>query len=105
LDDSLKSHLEFGEQCETDAGCLGHAPESVKCPSGIYGESWKHEMQQRVRSRQEMTINKKCLKNWALLSLPNRHNLYLHQTVFAAGITFLQLSFDQNPVFSVEYND
>jgi hypothetical protein len=34
-----------------------------------------------------------------------RHDLKLHQTVFAAVILLLQLSFEYNPLFSVEYND
>jgi hypothetical protein len=55
--DSLKSHLELGERCKMDAGYLGGAPEFVKCPGGVWGESLKHAMQQRVRSRQE-TVNK-----------------------------------------------
>jgi hypothetical protein len=101
--DSLKSHLELGERCETDAGYLGSAPEFVKCPGGVWGESWKHAMQQRVRSKQE-TVNERLI-NWAILSTPYRHNLHLHQTVFATVITLLQLSFDQNPLFLVEYND
>jgi hypothetical protein len=51
--DSLKSHWELGERCRTNADYLGSAPEFVKCPGGVWGESWKHEMQQRVRSRQD----------------------------------------------------
>jgi hypothetical protein len=45
------------------------------------------------------------LENWAILATPNHHDLKLHQTVFAAVILLLQLSFEYNPLFSVEYND
>ncbi len=104
--DSLKSHLELGEQCEMDAWYLGSAPEFAKCSGGVWGESWKHAMQQRVRSRRsrQETVNER-LKNWAILLTPHRHILHLHQTVFAEVITLLQLSFDQNPLFLVKYND
>jgi hypothetical protein len=39
------------------------------------------------------------------LVTPYRHDFNLHQTVFAAVIVLLQLSFEYNPLFSVEYND
>jgi hypothetical protein len=67
------------------------------------GRGGKWAMQQKVRSRQE-TVNKR-LKNWAILATPYRHDLKLRQTVFAAGILLLQLFFEYNPLFSVEYND
>jgi hypothetical protein len=60
-------------------------------------------MQQKVRSRQE-TVNKR-LKDWAVLVTPYHHDLKLHQTVFAAVIALLQLSFEYQLLFSVEYND
>jgi hypothetical protein len=69
----------------------------------VWGESERHAMQQKVRSRQE-TVNKQ-LKNWAILVTPYHHNLKLRQAVFAAFIALLQLSFEYNPLFSVEYND
>jgi hypothetical protein len=103
FEDALKLNLEFGERCETDAGYRGSAPEFVKCPGGVWGESAKREMQQKVRSRQE-TVNER-LKNWGILTTPYRHDLRKHQTVFAAVITLLQLSLEHNPLFSVEYND
>jgi hypothetical protein len=53
--------------------------------------------------RQE-TVNER-LKNWAILVTPYCHDLKLHQTVFAAVIALLQLTFEYNPLFSVEYND
>jgi len=63
------------------------------------GESGKWAVQQRVRSRQE-TVNER-LKNWGILVTPYRHDFKLHQTVFAAVIVLLQLSFEYNPLFSV----
>ncbi len=81
---------------------LSSAPEFVKCPKGVRGESGK-QVQQKVRSRHE-TVNER-LKNWGILVTPYRHDFKLHQTVFAAVIALLQLSFEYNPLFSVEYND
>ena len=45
------------------------------------------------------------LKNWGILTMPYRHDLRKHQTVFAAVITLLQLSLEHNPLFSVGYKD
>ncbi len=59
--DDLVSMLEYGERCETDGGYRGSAPEFVKCPKGVWGESGKQGLQQKVRSRQE-TVNER-LKN------------------------------------------
>ncbi len=101
--EALVSILEYGERCETDGGYWGSAPEFVKCPKGVWGESGKHAMQQKVRSRQE-TVNER-LKNWGISLTHYRHNFKLHQTMFAAVIVLLQLSFEYNPLFSVEYND
>jgi hypothetical protein len=101
--DALVSMLEYGERCETDGGYWDGAPKFVKCPKGVWGESGKHAMQQKMRSKQE-EVNKR-LKNWAILVTPYRHDLKLHQTVFVAVIALLQLSFEYNPLFSVEYND
>ena len=98
--DALVSMLEYGKRCEPDGGYRGSAPEFVKCPKGVWGESGKWVMQQRVRSRQE-TVNER-LKNWGILATPYRHDFNLHQTVFAAVIVLLQLSFEYNPLFSVE---
>jgi len=44
------------------------------------------------------------LKNWGILVIPYRHDFKLHQTVFAAVIVLLQLSFEYNLLFLVEYN-
>ena len=52
FEDALKLNLEFGEQCETDAGHRGSMLEFVKCHGVVWGESAKREMQQKVRSRQ-----------------------------------------------------
>ena len=78
-------------------------PSLLNDPKEFGGESGKRAMQQKVRSRQE-TVNKQ-LKNWAILVTPYHHNLKLRQAVFAAFIALLQLSFEYNPLFSVEYND
>ncbi len=101
--DALVSVLEYGERCETDEGYWGSAPKFVKCPKGVWGESGKCAMQQKVRSRQEM-VNEQ-LKDCVILVTPYCHDLKLHQIVFAAVIVLLQLSFEYNPLFSVEYND
>ncbi len=103
FEDALMLNLEFGEQCETDAGYCGSVPEFVKCPGGDWGESAKREMQQKVRSRQE-TVNER-LKNWGILTMLYCHDLCKHQTVFATVIMLLQLSLKHNPLFSVEYKD
>jgi hypothetical protein len=47
----------------------------------------------------------KGLKNWAILATTYCHDLKLHQTVCVAVILLLQLSFEYNPLFSVEYYD
>ena len=99
----LVSMLEYGERGEADGGYRGSAPEYVKCPKGVWGETESQAIQQRVRSRQE-TVNAR-FKNWAILVTPYRHDFRLHQTVFAAIIVLTQLSFEYNPLFSVDYND
>ena len=45
--DALVSMLEYGERCETDGGYWGSAPEFIKCPKGVLGESGKQAMQQK----------------------------------------------------------
>jgi len=42
--DALLSMLEYGERCETDGGYRGSAPDFVKCPKGVWGESGKWAM-------------------------------------------------------------
>ena len=61
FEDALVSMLEYGERCETDGGFRGSAPDFVKCPKGVWGESGKQGLQQKVRLRQE-TVNER-LKN------------------------------------------
>ena len=58
---------------------------------------------QRVRNRQE-TVNKR-FKNWAILAVPYRHKLLDHQSVFCAIVALTQLSFVENPLFQVDYDD
>ena len=60
-------------------------------------------MKQRVRNRQE-TVNKR-FKNWAILAVPYRHKLLDHQSVFCAIVALTQLSFTENPLFQVDYDD
>ena len=75
---------------------------SLNVPKEFW-EGWKAGDAAEVRSRQE-TANKQ-LKNWGILVTPYHHDFKLHQTVFAAVIVLVQLSFEYNPLFSVEYND
>jgi hypothetical protein len=101
-EDSLITMLEPGELCKTDKGYHGSAPKFVRFPGRVYDNLRMRTMRARVRSRQKM-VNKQ-LKNWAILSVPYCHDLYWHGTVFGTVITLLQLSFEHNPLFSVEYN-
>ena len=101
--DSLQLMLEPGERCETDRGYQGSAPTHVKCPGVLWADPNTAEMQAGVWSRQE-TVNER-FKNWAILSTPYRHKLLEHQTVFGAIVVLTQLSFAENPLFQVEYND
>ena len=95
--------LEEGERCETVDGYQGSAPMYVKCPGVIEADPETAEVQQRVRNHQE-TVNKR-FKNWAILSTPYCHQLLEHKTVFDAIMVLTQLSFAQNPLFQVDYND
>jgi hypothetical protein len=101
LEDSLMMMLEPGEQCKTDKGYCGSAPEFVRCPGGIYYDLRTHAIGARVRFRQR-TVNTQ-LKNWALTMTLYCHNLRLHQRAFFPVITLLQLSFKHNSLFSVDY--
>ena len=89
--DSLVSMLELGKK--TDRGCQGAAPTYVKCPGVVEADPNTAEIQQRVRSRQEI-VNER-FKNWAIL--------LEHQTVFGAFVVLAQLSFATNPLFQVAY--
>ena len=103
FNDGLVYHLEQGERCETDAGYRGSAPVYVKLPTAVEVNAERAAIQQRVRNRQE-TVNKR-FKNWAILAVPYRHKLLDHQTVFGAIVNLTQLSFAENPLFQVDYND
>ncbi len=81
--------LEEGERCEMDDGYQCNSPMYAKCPGVIEADPEKAEMQQRVRNRQE-TVDK-WFKNWAILSIPYRHQLLEHQTVFGAIVVLTQL--------------
>ncbi len=101
--DRLVNYLEAGERCDADDGYRGSNPLYVKCPGVIEANPDKAGMEQRVRNRQE-TVNKR-FKNWAILSNTFRHKLLEHQTVFGAFVVLTQLSFTENPLFQVDYND
>ncbi len=101
--DGLANLLEPAERVEADGGYRGSTPELVKCP-GVAEEIPNNvEMQQRVRSCQE-TVNER-FKNWAILSTLYRLQLLEHQTVFGAIVVLTQLSFAENPLWQVDYDD
>ncbi len=103
--DALSKNLDEYEQCKTDQGYCGSAPGLVKCPGGLLADpdpSVK-AMLARVRSRQE-TANER-VENWEILNAPYRHNIFKHQIVFGAIVCLTQLLLQDNPLFSVEYND
>ncbi len=97
------NYLEAGERCEADDGYRGSTPLYAKCPGVIEANPDKAGMQQRVRNQQE-TVTKR-FKNWAILSNPFHHKLLKYQTVFSAIVVLTQLSFTENPLFQVDYND
>jgi hypothetical protein len=105
FEDALAKNLEFAERCETDRGYRGSAPAKVKCPGGFLADPNDDvkAMSARVRSQQG-TVNER-FKNWGILNIPYRHNIFKHQTVFGAIVCLTQLSLKFNPLFSVEYND
>ena len=88
-----------------DDGYRGSASLYTRCPGVIEAKPDKAEMQQRVKNCQEM-VNKQ-FKNWAILSIPYRHQHQLleHQTVFCAIVVLTQLSLAENLLFHVDYND
>ena len=101
---ALVHELEEGERVETDGGYRGSAPRHVKCPGTVWTDAEKKKMQQRVRSRQE-TVNLR-LKNWKILDVPYRHDIYQHQNVFFAVAVLTQLAiWNGEPLFEVDYND
>ena len=103
FNNGLVYQLEAGERCETDDGYRGSAPVYVKLPTLPEEDPVRAAIQQRVRNRQE-TVNKR-FKNWAILAVPYRHKLLDHQSVFCAIVALTQLSFVENPLFQVDYDD
>jgi hypothetical protein len=101
--EGLAKFLEPTERVEADGGYQGSALELVKCPGVVEVDPDNVEMQQKVRSHQE-TINKR-FKNWAILSTPYCHQLLEHKTVFGAIVVLTQLSFAENHLWQVDYND
>ena len=100
---AVQYQLEPWERCETDDGYRGSAPVHVKLPTLPEEDPVRAAIQQRVRNRQE-TANKQ-FKNWAILAVPYRHKLLDHQSVFRAIVVLTQLSFVENPLFQVDYDD
>ena len=92
-----------GERCETDDGYRGSAPVYVKLPTLPEEDPVRAAIQQRVRNRQE-TVNKR-FKNLAILAVPFCHKLLDHQSVFCAIVALTQISFTENPLFQVDYDD
>ena len=103
FNNGLVHQLEPGERCETDDGYRGSAPVYAKLPTLVDEDPVRAAIQQRVRNRQE-TVNKR-FKNWAILAVPYRHKLLDHQSVFRAIVVLTQLSFVENPLFQVDYDD
>jgi hypothetical protein len=101
--EELAKFLEPTERVEADGSYWGSAQELVKCPGVVEVDPDNLEMQQKVRSRQEM-VNEQ-FKNWAILSTPYCHQLLEHQTVFGAIVVLTQLSFAENSLWYVDYND
>jgi len=94
--------LDEGERAEADDGYRGEA--KIKCPSTITNSAESRAMQQRVRSRQE-TVNKR-IKQWEILNVLYRHDLFTHGDVFRAIAVITQLSIQNGePLFQVEYDD
>ena len=103
FNNGLVHQLEPGERCETDDGYRGSAPVYAKLPTLVDKDPVRAEIQQRVRNRQE-TVNKR-FKSWAIVAVPYRHKLLDHQSVFRAILVLTQLSFVENPLVQVEYDD
>ena len=54
---ALMLKLKDGERVEADDGCLGEAPQHIKCPKSFCNTAETTQMQSRIRSRQE-SVNK-----------------------------------------------
>ena len=102
--DSLKSHLSPKERVEADDGYIGEAPALVKCPKSFTTREETESMDQRMRNRQE-TVNKR-FKNWEVLAVPFRHEIYRHGDAFRVIAILTQLAINSGEaLFSVHYND
>ena len=101
---SLLSQLDEFERVEADDGYIGEAPLRVKCPGCVTIPEEKQNIMKRVRARQE-TINRR-FKQWQILKQVFRHDLRVHQDVFAAIAVISQLAIQNGEaLFSVDYND
>ncbi len=81
------------ERVEADDGYAASAPHHVKCPrSQAANDIEREEMQQRVRNRHE-TVNRR-FKQFRIMKEIFRHDLTLHQSVFAAVAVLTQISIE-----------
>ena len=100
--DALVAELEPGERAETDRGYRHSAPAYTRVPDGTEDPA-RSEMTARVRLRHETCNNR--LKKWNILAVSYRHDVQRHQNYFGAVAALVQLSFVDEPLFPVEYND
>ena len=101
---SLISHLEVGEQVESDDGYIGEAPGCIKCLKSFSNPEETLFMQQRVRNRQE-TVNKR-MKNWGVLKQVYRHRFTGHGDLFTVIAVITQITIENGePLFQCGYRD
>ena len=68
--------LKDGERVKADDGCLGEAPQHIKCPKSFCNTAETTRMQSTIRSRQE-SVNKR-FKQFGILKQVYRHDLSDH---------------------------
>jgi hypothetical protein len=99
FEDGLRAMLGPDERAEADAGYSGSAPHWTRVPDT---EGPAHRAKAgKVRMRQE-TCNKR-LKAFKIMSTRYRHDMARHQVYFGAILAILQLSFEDEPLFAVDY--
>ena len=100
----LMHQLDENERVEADDGYIGEAPRKVKCPASFANPIENEAMQACVRHRHE-TVNGR-MKQWDILSVPYRHEVGTHGTVFRAIAVITQLALrNGEPLFPVDYKD
>ncbi len=100
----LAHRLDEHKRVEVDNGCIGEAPQKVKCPGCVSNLTKNQAMQNRVRSRHK-SLNRR-LKNWEILTLLYRHDLMEHGNVFWAIAVITQISINVGEkLFKVNYSD